>query len=275
MTLQLFRRAWVFSVATVFIIAVGAPLAWGQHTEGTVNVTVTDPQGAVVPGAEVRLVDPASGDTRVGKTTNGGTYSFPNLSVGDYRLEVNSTGFAPQQIPNVVVQATKTTDIRIQLVVGTQVQTVQVESATPVLETTNNAIGSVIDPKQVQTLPLAGRNLTQLARLSPGYVGGGGTGMWNGEPTYAQGNNVDGTVGSPSRMKFGGNQSSSIQPRVENMEEMTIQTDQMDENQGFGQAATQVGFVTKRGTNAFHGQVYEDFRNAYLNANSWSNDARG
>jgi len=275
MTLQLLRRAWVFSVATLFIVAVGAPLAWGQHTEGSVNVTVTDPQGAVVPGAEVRLVDPASGDTRVGKTTNGGTYSFPNLLVGNYRLEVNSTGFAPQQVPNVVVQATKTTDIQIKLVVGTQVQTVQVESATPVLETSNNAIGSVIDPKQIQTLPLAGRSLTQLARLSPGYVGGGSTGMWNGEPTYAQGNNVDGTVGSPSRMKFSGNQSSSIQPRVENMEEMTIQTDQMDENQGFGQAATQVGFVTKRGTNAFHGQVYEDFRNAYLNANSWSNDARG
>ncbi|HKT24248.1 MAG TPA: carboxypeptidase-like regulatory domain-containing protein, partial [Terriglobales bacterium] len=146
MSLQFLRRAWVFSVAALFIIAVGAPLAWGQHTEGTVNVTVTDPQGAVVPGAEVRLVDPASGDTRVGKTSNGGTYSFPNLSVGNYRLEVNSTGFAAQQVPNVVVQATKTTDIRIELVVGTQVQTVQVESATPVLETSNNAIGSVIDP---------------------------------------------------------------------------------------------------------------------------------
>src|SRR5690349_9718935 len=275
MSLQLVRRAWVFSVAAVFAMVFAAPLAWGQHTEGTVNVTVTDPQGAVVPGAEVRLVDPASGDTRVGKTTNGGTYSFPNLSVGNYRLEVNSTGFAPQQVPDVVVQATKTTDIHLQLVVGTQVQTVQVEAATPVLETSNNAIGSVIDPKQIQTLPLAGRNLTQLARLSPGYVGGGGTGMWNGEPTYAQGNNVDGAVGSPSRMKFGGNQSSSIQPRVENMEEMTIQTDQMDENQGFGQAATQVGFVTKRGTNVFHGQVYEDFRNSWLNANSWSSNARG
>lgn len=275
MTHQFLRRALVSTIAALFVIAVGAPLAWGQHTEGRVNVTVVDPQGAVVPSAEVKLVDPASGDTRVGKTTDGGTYSFQNLSVGNYRLEVSSAGFAPQQIPNVLVQTTKTTDIQIKLAVGTQVQTVQVESATPVLETSTNAIGNVIDPKQVETLPMAGRNLTQLARLSPGYVGAGGTGMWNGEPTYAQGNNVDGTVGSPSRMKFGGNQSSSIQPRVENMEEMTIQTDQMDENQGFGQAATQVGFVTKRGTNAFHGQVYEDFRNAYLNANSWSNDARG
>ena len=274
MSLQLVRRAWVFSVATLFIIAVGAPLAWGQHTEGTVNVTVTDPQGAVVPSADLKLVDVASGDTRSGKTTGSGTYSFPNLSVGNYRLEIRAGGFAPLDVPSVVVQATKTTDIPVKLTVGTQIQTVQVEAATPVLETSTNAIGSVIDPKDVQSLPLAGRNLTQLARLSPGYVGAGGTGMWNGEPTYAQGNNVDGVVGSPSRMKFGGNQSAAIQPRVENMEEMTIQTDQMDQNQGFGQSATQVGFVTKRGTNAFHGQVYEDFRNAWLNANSWSNNAR-
>src|SRR6185437_15180569 len=78
MTLQLLRKAWVFSVATLFIVAVGTPLAWGQHTEGTVNVTVTDPQGAVVPGADLKFVDVASGDTRAGKTTGGGTYSFPN-----------------------------------------------------------------------------------------------------------------------------------------------------------------------------------------------------
>src|SRR5690348_8210318 len=57
MSLQLVRRAWVLSVATFFIIALGAPLAWGQHTEGTVNVTVVDPQGAVVPGADLKLVD--------------------------------------------------------------------------------------------------------------------------------------------------------------------------------------------------------------------------
>ncbi len=275
MSLQLLRKALVFAITAIFAMAFGAPLAWGQHTEGSVNVTVTDPQGAVVPGAEVRLVDPASGDTRVGKTTNGGTYSFQNLSVGNYRLEINSPGFAAQQVPNVVVQATKTTDVPVKLTVGTQVQTVQVEAATPVLETSSNAIGSVIDPKQIETLPLAGRNLTQLARLTPGYVGAGGTGMFNGEPTYAQGNNIDGAVGSPSRMKFAGNQSAAVAPRVENMEEMAIQTDQMDQNQGFGQAATQIGFVTRRGTNTFHGEVYEDFRNSWLNANSWSNNARG
>ena len=273
---QLLRRALACGIAALFVIALAAPMAWAQHNEGRVNVVVTDPQDAVVPDTQVKLVDIASGDTRVGKTTDGGAYSFRNLTGGTYRLEVSRAGFAPQEVPSVVVQSTKTTDIQIKLSLGTQIQTVQViESATPVLETSTNAIGNVIDPKQIATLPLAGRNLNQLARLSPGYVGGGTTGMFNGEPTYAQGNNVDGVVGNSSRMKFGGNQSAAVQTRLESMEEMTISTDQMDQNQGFGQSATQVGYVTRRGTNAYHGQVYEDFRNSWLNANSWSNNARG
>ena len=272
---QLLRSALACGIAALFIVAFAAPMAWAQHNEGRVNVTVFDPQGAVVPDTQVRLVDTASGDTRVGKTTDAGAYSFRNLSGGNYRLEISRPGFAPQEIPNVVVQSTKTTDIQIKLSLGTQVQVVQVESATPVLETSTNAIGSVIDPKQIETLPLAGRNLDQLARLSPGYVGGGTTGMFNGEPTYAQGNNVDGVVGSPSRMKFSGNQSAAVQTRIESMEEMTIQTDQMDQNQGFGQSSTQVGYVTRRGSNSFHGQLYEDFRNSWLNANSWRNNATG
>src|SRR5213082_2827157 len=76
MTLQLLRRALVCTITVLFVIAVVPPSAWAQHTEGRVNVTVVDPQGAVVPGTELRLVDPASGDTRVGKTTDAGTYSF-------------------------------------------------------------------------------------------------------------------------------------------------------------------------------------------------------
>jgi hypothetical protein len=109
-----------------------------------------------------------------------------------------------------------------------------------------------------------------LSRLTPGY-----NGTWNGLPSIAQGNNVDGVIGSPSRMKFGGNAQSAISPRLEDIEEMTVQTDQLDLNQGFGQAAMQINYVTRRGTNSFHGRLFEDYRNSALNANSWRNDAQG
>jgi hypothetical protein len=76
-------------------------------------------------------------------------------------------------------------------------------------------------------------------------------------------------------MKFTGNSNPSISPRLENIEEMTVQTDQMDVDQGFGQSVMQLNFITKAGTNQYHGRLYEDFRNAALNANSWSNNGRG
>ncbi len=142
----------------------------------------------------------------------------------------------------------------------------------PLVETTTNAIGSTIDMKQIEDLPIQGRDLAQLSQLIPGYTGGqnniGGT--WNGLPSIDQGNNIDGIVGSSSRMKFGGNSEPAVSPRLESIEEMTVQTEQLDMNQGFGQASMQVNFVTRRGSNAFHGRVFEDFRNAALNANSWT-----
>ena len=90
-----------------------------------------------------------------------------------------------------------------------------------------------------------------------------------------RGSNIDGVIGSPSRMKFGGNGPGAapvVEARVEDIAEMTIQTDQLDLNQGYGTSNMQVNFVTRRGTSKFHGRVYEDFRNAALNANSWLND---
>ncbi len=74
-------------------------------------------------------------------------------------------------------------------------------------------------------------------------------------------------------MKFGGNEAPIVSPRLESIEEMTVQTEQLNLDQGYGQANMQLNFVTRRGGNAFHGRLYEDFRNSGLNANSWYNDA--
>ena len=265
------RRVFTAILAILLTFSVATPLAWGQHgSEGRVNVTVVDPSGAVVSGAELSLVDLSTNDARTVKTNDSGTFTFVNLDIGTYKLTVSMTGFASQTVDRVVVQAAKSTDITVHLLVGAQAQSVQVEAAAPVLETTTNAIGQVIDPKSIENLPIGGRDVAQLSRTVAGY-----NGTWNGLPAYAQGNNVDGVIGSPSRMKFGGNSGSSVATRLENIEEMAIQTDSLDLNQGFGQASMQINYVTRRGTNSWHGRLYEDLRNDDLNANSWSNNARG
>lgn len=272
-----FSVSVVGSVAAILLVllVLDIPLAYAQHgSEGTVSVTVLDPSGSVVPGAQLELRDTATNEVRKGETQDRGTHTFVDLSLGKYRLRVSKTGFQTQVFTDVVVQAAQTTDISATLKVGAVSETVEVTGgAAPLVETSTNMIGTTIDMRQIEDLPIQGRDLTQLSQLVPGYTGGQNGGTWNGLPAIDQGNNVDGVIGSSSRMKFTGNAAPDISPRLESIEEMTVQTEQLDMNQGFGQASMQINFVTRRGGNAFHGRAFEDFRNAVLNAQSWTIDA--
>src|SRR5579864_6580538 len=263
--------AHLVTVLAAFLV-MGVPAAHAQHgSEGTVTVTVLDVSGSVVQSAQLELRDLTTNDLRKAETQPSGTYTFSNLSLGKYQLRVTKTGFQTQVYDDVVVQAAQTTDIKAPLTVGAVNETVEVSGgAAPLVETTANSIGTTVDLKQIEDLPIQGRDLTQLANIVPGY-----SGTWDGLPSIAQGNNIDGVIGSTSRMKFGGNAEPNVMPRLENIQEMTVQTEQLNLDQGFGQANMQINFVTRRGSNAFHGRVYEDFRNAALNANSWLNDNAG
>jgi len=233
-----------------------------------VTLTVFDPSGSVVQGAQLELRDLTTNDVRKGETQDKGTYTFVNLSLGKYKLTVSKTGFQTQVFPDVVVQAAQTTDISATLKLGAATETVEVKGGSaPLVETTTNAIGTTIDLKAIEDLPLQNRDLTALSTFVPGY-----NGTWDGLPSIAQGNNIDGVIGSPSRMKFGGNSQAIVSPRIEAIEEMTVQTEQLNLDQGYGQANMQLNFVTRRGSNAFHGRLYDDFQNDGLNANSWLND---
>ncbi len=269
-----------FAFAFLGLCALPALAQTGSH--GAVTVLVTDPSGAIVPNTNLELVDLATNQMQKGATTSAGTYSFIGLPIGTYRLKVTKGGFESQVFGNISVQAGRTTDVSVHLRVGTTTQQVVVSAAvTPLLQTTTSSIATTINMKQIQDLPLGGRDISSLAFLTPGYAmspannGGYGTDTWNGLPVIAQGNNINGVISSSSRMKFDGNAQPGVSARLEDMQEMTVDTGQLNVSEGFGQAAMQTTFVTKHGTNAYHGQVYEDFRNSYLNANSWFNDAVG
>src|SRR5215831_19893232 len=222
------------------LLVLSSATLWAQHgSEGKVTVTVLDPTGSVIQGAQLELQDVSTGEVRKSETQSNGTRSFLNLPLGQYKLSISMTGFQTQVFNNVVVQAAQTTDIPITLKVGSVSETVQVNTnEAPLVETTSNSIGTTIDLRQIESLPLQGRDLSVLSTLAPGYTGnlynGGGT--WNGLPSIAQGNNIDGVISSTSRMKFGGNATPGLQARVEDIAEMTVQTDQLDLNQGYGQA---------------------------------------
>jgi hypothetical protein len=263
------RAICLVVVSTVFFATAGF-LHAQSGSQGKVVVTVQDPSGAVVKGAQLELRDLSTNDVRKADTEENGTHTFVGLLIGKYSLSVSKDGFETQVFDSVVVQAAQATDVRSALKVGAASITMEVtETATPLI-TTDSSIGTTIDLKQIEQLPLNGRNLTGLANLVPGY-----NGTWNGLPVIAQGGNIDGVIGAPSRSKYEGNAEPATQPRVEDIEEMTVQTGQLDLDQGFGQANMQINFVTRRGTNKYHGRAFGDFRNAALNANSWFNDAVG
>jgi len=249
-----------------------APPASAQQTTGTVNVIVQDASGAVVPGATLTLTDQATNDSRSATTQDAGNYSFVNLTFGQYKLTVSLQGFTTQTL-DVLVQSARSTDVKATLKVGGMTDVVQVSGGVaPLMETTSNAINTTIDMKQIEDLPLGGRNISQLSQLTAGY-----NGTWNGLPSAAQGNTVDGIVGNTNRWRYqtlDSARSTAITPRLENIAEMVVSTDQMDMNQGFGNSSMQITYVTRRGSNAFHGRLFEDFRSQVLNANNWNSTVK-
>src|SRR5690349_2397612 len=263
-------------VPALVLVGLCGPRAWGQITgQGTVAVRILDQSGASVAGANLTLVDVASNNTRTAVKDSLGTYAFVALPVGTYKLTVAKTGFQSQELSSVSVVATRTTDVGVTLSVGGQATQVTVSEEAPVTERTSNAITGNIDLGQIEELPVIGRDISQLSRIVPGAVSNGGQTTWNGMPLAATGNNIDGVIATTSRMKFGGASQPLVEARIEDMQEMTVETDQLNTNAGFGQSNFQVNFVTRRGSNTFHGRLFEDHRNSGLNANSWVNDAGG
>lgn len=275
---RIFSRALVgLAVCLMASFALMPRVSWGQAgTTGAVKITVLDPSGASIVGAGVAVRNVDTNNVLSGASGNGGLYTFAALPFGTYELTVTKAGFETQVLSSVVVEAGRVTDVKVVLKIGAASERVVVTaSATPLLQTSSNAISATVDMKQINDLPMVGRDVSGFVFLTPGYSGTAGYGTWNGLPLIAQSNAVDGVVANTNRMKFGGDATPAMQARLEDIQEMTIQTSQSNLNQGYGEASMGASYVTKGGTNSYHGQAYEDFRNKSLDANSWYNNATG
>ncbi len=257
------------------------PCAIAQSTTtGSVTVTVTDPSGAPVPNAQLEVKDTSTNAMQKASTGTTGTYTFPNLTFGTYQLTVTAAGFQTEIYSSVQVVTSLNTDIHAALKLGATAETVTVNtSEVPLVELESSTLADSIDTKQVTSLPLQGRNMFALSFLIPGWSStapGSSGGTWDNMPGGAiVSADFDGTQAISNRFRSGGFTygSSVVSPRIEDVAEMTIQTAQLDLS-GNGTAAMKISIVTRRGSNAFHGRVFDDFQNNDLNANSWLNNAR-
>ena len=269
-----------YVIGLVFAAA-AASMAWGQTgTTGSLSVTVLDPSGAAVPDAQLEVRDLATNVSRKAPTGATGTYTFPDLSFGIYQLTITAKGFQTQTYESVQVQTARATDIHAMLKVGGTTEAVTVSaSEAPLVETESSALANTMDTKQVVNLPVGGRNVFGFALLVPGWAStqpGSSLGTWDNMPGGAiQSVDYDGTPANANRFRSSGfgYGSSAVQPRIENIAEMTVAAAQLDLS-GSGTAAMRINLVTRRGSNQYHGRVFEDFRNTVLTANSWVQNAR-
>ncbi|HEV2278472.1 MAG TPA: carboxypeptidase regulatory-like domain-containing protein [Acidobacteriaceae bacterium] len=254
--------------------------AFAQVDEGSVTGTVTDTSGAVVPNAQVTLLNTDQGITLETRTGAAGSYTFSPVRAGHYTITVTAQGFATTTQSNLTVQVASPLTANIQLKVGQASETVRVTEAPPLLQTQEASTGQVIGSEEVPNLPLNGRNFTFLAQLGAGMQspqadtrGNASTGAFsaNGERPAQNNYLLDGIDNNSNNVDFLNGTNYVILPPVDAIQEFKVQTG--DYSAELGRAAGAVLNATvKSGTNSLHGDVFEFFRNDKLDAANWFED---
>lgn len=248
-----------------------------QGERGSLNGTVTDPTGAVVPGAKVTATNVATGVETTGETTEAGVYRLMYLPPGTYRLSVAAPGFRTAVRENVVVRVAQILTVDFTLEVGTVTEEVTVTGAPPLLEMGTAEIGRYARKEELDIWPIVvsgghRQMLDFVFRTLPGTAGGVWEGTISGGQTFSHDIFVDGI--SVGRFDIQGGSTSEFSPSAEAVSEFKLQTGVLGAQYSGGQTAV-ANFATRSGTNELHGSAYDYLQNDALRANSWSNNAAG
>jgi hypothetical protein len=249
---------------------------WNSHLEGL----ITDPSGAVIPQANVALTNTASGQTRRTVTNSQGFYTFPLMPAGAYDLIVGASGFASRKVSDIALQVGRSEriDLALQLVRGQA--TVQVEGRPPLIQTASAAIGDELSGQRINSLPLNGRQFSQLALLAAGAIppySNSATQQFN-TPAMGLGFSVDGQRSERNNFSLDGitlvepfAYSLTASPSIDAIREFRVEENSYSADQGLVSGA-QVNIVSRSGSNRFAGTAYEFFRNSALDAENYFDD---
>src|ERR1700686_2587831 len=254
--------------------------AWGQEVTASITGTVTDPSGAAVPGATVTATSQERGQTFTATTNDSGLYRIAQLPVGTYGLKVEKSGFAVASHPPFVLTLNQVARVDTTMKVGQASETVEVTGAAPVLETDTTQVDTVINAATNDNLPLASRNYVQLTLLAPGAVSTDPSSFNNGNNTGGYGGRplINGNREQANNFLLDGMDNNQVSdnllgytPAPDAIQEFNLITNNAPAEFGNFEGGI-VNATIKSGTNAFHGDIWEFFRNDILNANSWSNN---
>jgi hypothetical protein len=261
----------------LLILTLGNPVPAQVLTTGGISGVVSDQSGGVIANATLTISDPLTGFTRTVTTNVSGLYTFSDLQPATYQLKVSAKGFADAIVKDVVVQAARTIDLKVEMKVGSIHEVVEVSAQGQVLETTTNTLSTTIDPEAIQDLPLLGRDALQFAQLVAGATTAGQERytVMDALPAAALNITVDGANDNFQRYRSTTTGFFTAAPlRIGAFDELTVSTNSLTADAG-AEGATTLKFVTKRGTNQFHGTGFWQAENSVFNANSPLLNAEG
>ena len=273
---------WLWKHLAICAALIAALVAFSPtvraQENATVNGTVTDSSGAVVPNADVTLTNIATGQKRTAVSNSVGAFRFPNLAIGVYNLEVTATGFAKFEKTGIVVNVAQTVEANAVLNVGAQSQTVTVAAQALQVQTETSELSTLISGRQVERLATNGRNIVQLAALGMGVSNtlaafGGVAAL-----TSANGISFNGTRTTHNVYLLDGGELNDrgcggcymVLPSQDAIAEFKTLDSNYSPDYGIGSGGT-ITMVIKSGTRQFHGSLYEFNRNTAYNANDYFN----
>src|SRR5579864_2933685 len=262
----------------VLTLAGTSQFAWSQEVTAAIVGTVADPSGAPIKGAKVTATDTERGTPYLGETNDSGAYNINRIPVGTYELKVSAAGFQTAVHAAFTLVLNQTARVDVQMKVGQVNETVEVTGSAPVLQTESTQVSTVIDAQANDDLPLATRNYVELTLLAPGSVSpdpdnfNTGANTANGARPYINGNReqannfiLDGMDNNQVSDNLVG-----YTPAPDAIQEFNLITSNASSEFGNFQGGI-VSTTIKSGTNRFHGDLWEYFRNDKLNSNSWGN----
>jgi outer membrane receptor protein involved in Fe transport len=262
-----------------FLVLASIMPVWGQYTTARLSGVVTDPSEAVVVGASVTIRDPGTGYTQTTTSTSAGQYLFPSLPVGTYQITVSMAGYTSYVQKGIVLSVNQAASQDIQLHVGAVSQQVVVTENSSLVTTDSPTVGQLIDQREINQLPLNGRDVQQLVFLAPGTT--------NVTANYCAANCEGGVFPTEQYAKVNGGGANGVNylldgvdandtyinanvpfPNPDALQEFNLITGNMSAS--FGNAiGGVVNVVTKSGTDQIHGDVFEFLRNSALDASDY------
>jgi hypothetical protein len=255
----------------LFLLALG--LQAQVTSTAPLSGTVIDPAGSLIPDAAVTVRNMETGTAYQASTGANGAFIVPALGTGTYSVTATAKGFKQATVSNIKMDVGVAANVQLKLEVGSQAESVTVEASAAVLQTQTATVNTTLTGRQIVELPLVSREALDLALTLPGVVTPGRprTSTVNGLSKGAINITMDGVNVQDNNGKSTDGFYTYVRPRLDAIEEVTVSTGASGAD-GTGEGAVQIKFVTRAGSNDFHGSLYEYHRNPALNANYWFNN---